>query len=157
MKKQIVVILYFLSIILFVMGLINPILENSMFIGFNKKSIYLFSSIKYFFAEKEYFIGMLLFVFTLVFPIFKYIFIGFRLINPQFGRKKSVETLVEIINKWAMLDVFVVALIIVNMKFNSLIISTEIKVGTTFFAISVLLLMTASFILKRTETTTKTT
>lgn len=137
------------------MGLINPILENSMLIGLSRKPIYLFSSIKYFFAEKEYFIGMLLFIFTIVFPVFKYFFIGFRLINFQFGQRKWVEILVEIINKWAMLDVFVVAVIIVNMKFNSLIISTEIKVGTTFFAISVLLLMTASFILKRIENTDK--
>jgi len=136
------------------MGLINPILENSMLIGLNRKPIYLLGSIEYFFAEKEYFIGLLLLVFTLVFPVFKYLFIGFRLINIEFGQQKWVEVLVEIINKWAMLDVFVVALIIVNMKFNSLIISTEIEIGTTFFAVSILLLMTASFILKRIEKTT---
>ena len=122
-----------------------------MFVGLSRKPIYLFSSIEYFFAEKEYFIGILLFTFTLIFPIFKYIFIGFRLINIKFGQRKWVEILVEVINKWAMLDVFVVAVIIVNMKFNSLIISTQIEIGTTFFALSVILLMTASYILKKLE------
>lgn len=136
------------------MGLINPILENSMFVGLSQKPIYLFSSIKYFFAEKEYFVGVLLLVFTLVFPILKYIFVGFRLINSRFGEGKWTEHLIELINKWAMLDVFVVALIIVNMKFNSLIINTKIEVGTTFFALSVILLMTTSFILKKLENNT---
>lgn len=151
MKKQIAIILYFTSIIFFVLGLINPILENSFLVGLSRKSIYLLSSIQYFFDEKEYFIGVLILTFTFIFPIFKYIFIAFRFINIKFSQTKWVVYLIEIINKWAMLDVFVVALIIVNMKFNSLIISASIEIGTTFFAISVLLLMFASWILKKYE------
>lgn len=151
MKKQIAIILYLTSIVLFILGLINPILENSFLVGMSKKPIYLASSIQYFFAEKEYFIGILILTFTFIFPIFKYIFIALRLINIEFSKAKWVSYLVEIINKWAMLDVFVVALIIVNMKFHSLLISTEIEIGTTFFAISVLLLMTSSWILKKEE------
>ena len=116
-----------------------------------EKLIYLTGSVKYFFAEKEFFIGALILVFTFIFPILKYIFVGFRLINVQFGQTKWVEILVEVVNKWAMLDVFVIALIIVNMKFNTLIISTSIEIGTTFFAISVLLLMVASYILRKHE------
>ncbi|MFK7950385.1 MAG: paraquat-inducible protein A [Saprospiraceae bacterium] len=152
MKKSIATIFYLLSIVLFVLGLINPILKNSTMMGFmGEKFIYLFGSIEYFFAEEEFFIGTLILVFTFIFPILKYLFIGFRLINMKFGQIKWVETLVEIVNKWAMLDVFVIALVIVNMKFNTLIISTSIEIGTTFFAISVLLLMTASYILRKHE------
>lgn len=151
-KKQIATIFYLASIILFVLGLINPILKNSTLMGFmGEEFIYLIGSVKYFFAEKEFFIGTLILVFTFIFPIGKYIFIGFRLINLKFGQTKWVGNLVEIINKWAMLDVFVVALVIVNMKMNTLVISTSIEIGTTFFAISVLLLMSASYILKKYE------
>jgi paraquat-inducible protein A len=151
MKKQIAIVLYLCSIILFILGLINPVLENSFLVGLSKKSIYLLSSIQYFFDEKEYFIGILILTFTVIFPIFKYIFIALRFLNVKFGQTKWVVYLIEIINKWAMLDVFVVALIIVNMKFNSLIISASIEIGTTFFAISVLLLMFASWILRKHE------
>ena len=45
-----------------------------------------------------------------------------------------------------MLDVFVVAVIILNMKFDSDIILSKLGSGTTLFAISVVLLMTSSFI-----------
>lgn len=151
-KKPIAIVFYLASIILFILGLINPILENSTLMGFmGKKSIYLIGSVKYFFTEQEYFIGALILIFTFVFPTFKYIFIGLRLVNIPFGQNKLVGNLVEIVNKWAMLDVFVVALVIVNMKFNTLVISTTIEIGTTFFALSILLLMIGSYILKKHE------
>jgi paraquat-inducible protein A len=151
MKKQIAIILYLTSILLFILGLINPILENSFLVGISKKPIYLTGSIQYFFDEKEYFIGILILTFTFIFPILKYIFIALRLINVAFSQAKWVVYLIEIVNKWAMLDVFVVALIIVNMKFHSVLIATSIEIGTTFFAISVLLLMVSSWILQKEE------
>lgn len=151
-KKAIAIVFYISSMILFILGLINPILENTTLMGFmGRKSIYLIGSVKYFFQEKEFFIGALILIFTFVFPIFKYIFIGMRFVNAKFGQIKWVGNLVEIVNKWAMLDVFVVALVIVNMKFNTLVISTTIEIGTTFFALSVLLLMIGSYILKKHE------
>jgi uncharacterized paraquat-inducible protein A len=55
----------------------------------------------------------------------------------------------EIINKWAMLDVFVVAVLILNMKFDSIIIVSKLQAGTTLFAISIILLMTSSFFTRR--------
>ncbi len=152
LKKYVASVFYLLSVVFFVLGLINPILKNSTMMGFmGEKFIYLLGSIKYFFEEEEFFIGALILTFTFIFPILKYLFIGFRLVNIQFGQIRWVGTLVEIINKWAMLDVFVVALIIVNMKFNTLIISASIEIGTTFFALSVLLLMIASYILRKHE------
>ncbi len=57
-----------------------------------------------------------------------------------------MNTALEIINKWSMLDVFVVAVLMLNMKFDSAIIVSKLESGTTLFAISVVLLMTSSFI-----------
>jgi uncharacterized paraquat-inducible protein A len=48
-----------------------------------------------------------------------------------------------------MLDVFVVAVLILNMKFDSSIIVSKLEAGTTLFAMSVVLLMTSSFIAKK--------
>ena len=69
------------------------------------------------------------------------------------GRKMpqhtAIATALEIINKWSMLDVFVVAVLILNMKFDSNIIVSRLESGTTLFAISVVLLMTSSFITRK--------
>ena len=111
--------------------------------------MYLTDSIEYFFNNGDLFIGCLLLFFTLIFPILKYIFLGTQLFQIKIPMKKGVIIALEIINKWAMLDVFIVALIILNMKFDSLFINTELKVGTTFFAISIVLMMICSFILRR--------
>lgn len=48
-----------------------------------------------------------------------------------------------------MLDVFVVAVLILNMKFDSSIIVSKLEAGTTLFAVSVVLLMTSSFIARK--------
>jgi uncharacterized paraquat-inducible protein A len=64
-------------------------------------------------------------------------------------RHGAVATALEIINKWSMLDVFVVAVLILNMKFDSDIIVSKLEAGTTLFAVSVLLLMTSSFIARK--------
>lgn len=48
-----------------------------------------------------------------------------------------------------MLDVFVVAVLILNMKFDSSIIVSRLEAGTTLFAVSVVLLMTSSFIARK--------
>jgi uncharacterized paraquat-inducible protein A len=60
-----------------------------------------------------------------------------------------MATALDIINKWSMLDVFVVALVILNMKFDSLIIVSKLESGTTLFAISVILMMVSSFIVRK--------
>ena len=61
-------------------------------------------------------------------------------------RHLRVSTALEIINKWAMLDVFVVAVLILNMKFDSVIIISKLEHGTTLFAISIVLMMICSFV-----------
>lgn len=141
--------LYLVSIALFVLGLMNPILENSVLLGLQRNDIYLIGSVEYFFEEREYFVGTLILVFTFIFPIFKYIFLGFKVLNIRLTFEKAIAGVVELINKWAMLDVFVVALIIINMKFNSLFITSSIKSGTTYFAASVLVMMICSWIVKK--------
>ena len=141
--------LYLVSVILFVLGLMNPILENSVLLGLQRNDIYLIGSIEYFFEEREYFVGTLILVFTFIFPIFKYIFLGLKVLNIRFTFEKVLAGAIELINKWAMLDVFVVALIIINMKFNSLIVTSSIKSGTTYFAASVLIMMICSWIVKK--------
>ena len=148
-RKWIAVILLLASLIFFVMGFMYPLLETGYGIGpftLKKDYIYISTSFRYFFDQGEVFVGLLLLFFTIIFPVIKYIFLFLTLLGRKVPRHQFFSTALEIINKWAMLDVFVVAVLILNMKFDSTIIVSRLQSGTTLFAIAVVLLMTCSFI-----------
>lgn len=151
-RKWIAVILLLASLIFFVMGFMYPLLETGYGIGpftLKKDYVYISTSFRYFFDQGEVFIGLLLLFFTIIFPIIKYIFLFLTLLGRRLPRHQFFSTALEIINKWAMLDVFVVAVLILNMKFDSTIIVSRLQSGTSLFAISVVLLMVCSFIARK--------
>jgi len=142
------------SALFFVMGFLFPMLQTGYGIGpitLRTEYIYLHSSFRYFFDKGEIFIGFLLLFFTIIFPITKYIFLFLTLAGRVQFRRPVLLTVLEIVNKWAMLDVFVVAVLILNMKFDSTIIISRLENGTTLFAISILLMMTASILARKTS------
>lgn len=148
-RRWIAIIVLIASLIFFILGFMYPLLQSGFGIGpFTIKSdyVYISTSFRYFFDKGEVFIGFLLLFFTIIFPIIKYIFLFLTLLGRKMPRHGAVATALEIINKWSMLDVFVVAVLILNMKFDSDIIVSKLEAGTTLFAVSVLLLMTSSFI-----------
>lgn len=151
-RKWVAIIILVASLIFFVMGFMYPLLQSGFGIGpFTIKSdyVYISTSFRYFFDKGEVFIGLLLLFFTIIFPILKYIFLFITLLGRTLPRHGAFATALEIINKWSMLDVFVVAVLILNMKFDSSIIVSKLEAGTTLFAVSVVLLMTSSFIARR--------
>ncbi|MEZ5034218.1 MAG: paraquat-inducible protein A [Chitinophagaceae bacterium] len=148
-KRTIALIILGVSVAFFIMGFMYPLLHTGIAIGsltLESETIYLQTSFRYFFKSGEVFIGLLLLFFTIIFPIIKYIFLFTTLSGIQLPRHQAISTILEIINKWAMLDVFVVAVIMLNLKFDSDVIISEMGRGTNLFAISILLLMTSSFI-----------
>jgi paraquat-inducible protein A len=151
-RRGIAIMVLIASLIFFIMGFMFPLLESGIAIGpFTIKSdrVYISSSFRYFFDKGEVFIGFLLLFFTIIFPIAKYIFLFLTLSGKKLPRHGPVATALEIINKWSMLDVFVVAVLILNMKFDSDFIVSKLGSGTTLFALSVVLLMTSSFIARK--------
>jgi len=151
-RRWIALMILVASVIFFGMGFMYPLLQTGFSIGpFTLKHdyIYISTSFRYFFDKGEEFIGFLLLFFTIIFPIIKYIFLFLTLLGHKLPRHHFFSTVLEIINKWSMLDVFVVAVLILNMKFDSTIIVSKLESGTTLFAISVVLLMTSSFIARQ--------
>lgn len=129
-----------------------PLLQTGYGIGpirIKSEYIYLSSSFNYFFDKGEFFIGFLLLFFTIIFPILKYIFLFITLLGKKLPRHQLMSTALDIINKWSMLDVFIVALVLLNMKFDSAIIVSEMESGTTLFALSIVLMMISSFIIRK--------
>jgi paraquat-inducible protein A len=151
-RRWAALIVLFVSILFFAMGFMYPLLQTGYGIGpftLKRDYIYLGTSFRYFFDKGEMFIGLLLLFFTILFPILKYIFLLLTMLGQRFPRHHYISTVLEIINKWSMLDVFVVAVLILNMKFDSAIIISKLESGTTLFAISVVLLMASSFIARK--------
>ncbi|MEO1434470.1 MAG: paraquat-inducible protein A [Bacteroidota bacterium] len=148
MKRASAFILYLSSIVCFGLGLTYPIMASNTLFGLNREEVFLTSSIRYFYKEGDFFVGSILLFFTFIFPILKYLFLGIQLAKIKLPGTKLFTIGLDLINKWAMLDVFVVALVIINMKFDSVFIHTMLKPGTTFFAVSVLLLMICSYLIK---------
>jgi uncharacterized paraquat-inducible protein A len=148
-KKITALLILSCSLLFFIMGFQFPLLQTGYGIGpitLKKDYIYLASSFRYFFDQGEVFIGLLLLFFTIIFPSLKYIFLYLTLLGRRFPRHHFINTAFEVINKWAMLDVFVVAVLILNMKFDSRIIISKLQSGTTLFAVSVVLLMISSLV-----------
>lgn len=149
-KKQVALITLAVSAVFFIMGLFFPLLQTGYGIGpftLQREYIYLASSFRFFFERNEIFIGALLLFFTIIFPVGKYIFLFLLLTGKKISPR--ISTLLELLNKWAMLDVFVVAVLLVNLKFDSVIIVSRLEHGTTLFALSIILLMTCSFLTQR--------
>lgn len=148
-RKAAAAILWTSSLIFFILGFNYPMLESGFGIGpftFKHDYIYLGSSFNYFFSRGEIFIGSILLTFTIILPILKYVLVLLTLTGRHYRR---FQVVMEIIQKWAMLDVFVVAVLILNLKFDSTVIISRLGSGTSLFALSVILLMICSLVLKQ--------
>lgn len=151
-RKQVSRVILWASLLFFCLGFLYPILQTGFHVGpftLKKEFIYLGTSFSYFFNNGEIFIGIILLLFTIIFPAAKYIFLFTTLYGKKTNHHPLIIIVLEIINKWAMLDVFVVAVLILNMKFDSKFIIAKLEIGTSLFAISVIMMMIAGFIARK--------
>ena len=142
--------LYTLSIVCYLIGISTPIFTTAK-LYFFKDEIDLFGSIVFFYKQREWFVGTLILVFTFIFPTLKYIVLGASF----FIKFNSVQKLLDVISKWSMLDVYIVAILIVNFKMDSKIISMRIESGLFFFSASVLLSMLVASLVKKLRSTSE--
>ncbi|MDR1369739.1 MAG: paraquat-inducible protein A [Dysgonamonadaceae bacterium] len=122
------------SIVFFGLGVYFPLFSTAtkVVFMFNKNDMNLFDSVKFFFDKREYFLAIVILVFTFLVPIAKYIELFVRVLTDRTAK------MIHGLDKWNMLDVFLVALLLLNFKMNSNIIVMELKIGTTFIALAVI-------------------
>jgi uncharacterized paraquat-inducible protein A len=126
----------------FILGLMYPILSTKhQILGITLKyqEVRLFDSVRMFYREHDYFLAAIIFLFTVMLPVVKYI----DLITKIFVREMRYGKFLQQLDKWSMLDVFLVALLLLNFKMDSNIIVMQLKIGTTFITLSVILRMIA--------------
>ena len=133
-KKILGTIAFTISIVFFGLGMYFPLLSTHKQIiwKFGYEKLTVFKSIKMFFESSEYFLAAIILLFTVLLPLVEYISLFFRIVFDK--TSKALQHL----DKWNMLDVFLVALLLLNFKINSNIIVMELKIGTTFIALAVI-------------------
>lgn len=140
-----ILVLTLSSVSFYILGLTRQLFVSEQFF-FIEKEVTLLNSIRMLFEHDENFLGSIIFTFTIVFPIFKYILLLLSLLITEKEQIARLNRWLSVISKWSMLDVYVVALLLLNMKFDSRIVNMELKEGVVWFSISIILIMAAMMI-----------
>ena len=134
-----------LALAALVIGVSAPLLTLEKMYFF-ENTVSLLSTIKGLFIQKEWFLFTVIAVFSLCIPVIK--IAGLLLIlNMDYQVNSFLDKtlhVIEVIGKWSMLDVFVVALLLVSVKLGVLA-KVDVHYGLYAFASSVLLTMTLSY------------
>ncbi len=145
-KQGIIINLLLLaSLASLIIGITAPLLTLEK-LYFFENTVSLVSTVKELFYQKEWFLFIVIALFSLCIPILK--ISGLLLIlNMEYKKGSFFDKtlhLIEIIGKWSMLDVFVVALLLVSVKLGVLA-KVEVHYGLYAFTISVLLTIGLSY------------
>ena len=134
-----------LSITFYILGLTYPLMTTRyqvLNIPLKSQQVTLFDSVKLFWKSGEYLISLIILVFTFILPVSKYVEMILELST---GRKFPT---LQGVDKWNMIDVFLVAMLLLNFKMNSNFIVMRLEWGTNFIALAVLTRLVAIFLLQ---------
>lgn len=155
MKNKIFILtLLSVSIMFYILGLTFPILSTKqqiLGVVLKYEEIRLYDSVRMFYQDGDYFLAILIFLFTIVLPVLKFL----ELINKIFRmiqNSKITSQIFTFLDKWSMLDVFLVALLLLNFKMNSDIMVMQLKAGTIFIALSIFLRILSNYLLTQLNT-----
>ncbi len=124
-----------------IIGVTAPLLTLEKMYFF-ENTITLFSTIRGLFEQKEWFLFIVIALFSLCVPIIKIASLVL-ILNLEYPKNSILDKtlkVIETIGKWSMLDVFVVALLLVSVKLGVLA-KVDVHYGLSVFAASVLLTM----------------
>jgi len=140
--------LLLVSAILLIFGLTLPTVTLKELV-FWKHTFSILSGIQNLFKEGHYFLSVIIFLFSVVFPIAKLATLG-TLWFARLPRRKRLFLLrwLGALGKWSMLDVFIVAIMIV-ISMTSGLMSAEPHVGIYIFGASIMLSMIATMRMNR--------
>lgn len=125
-----------------------PFMETQKFVVF-KKYPSLLMSITKLWEQGFLFLAIIIFLFSIIFPVLKLCLLSVVWLR-SLNHKSRIRLLrgLELLGKWSMLDVYVVAIIIVLVKAGELL-SVKPREGLYYFAASILLSMVATYITSR--------
>lgn len=142
--QRFVPLLLALALVLFATGIFFPFFHVAKFWIFHE-AVSVVGGIATLAREGEYFLFVVLTLFTLVFPTVKLGLLGVIWMERDHGlaRVRRLHGWVAALGKWSMLDVFVVGILIVTMKAAGLA-KIQVGLGLYLFTFSVVATQAAS-------------
>ncbi len=138
MKKTIYQILVVIGFALYVASLFTPILLIREFYIFEDE-ITILTTLSILLNAKEWLLYVIIVLFTIILPLSKYFILFLYNIYPlKQNSNKRLLLVLEGISKWAMLDVFIVAVFIASIKLKMLT-SAETMPGLYLFVASIVI------------------
>lgn len=122
-------------------GLVSPIITLNKFVLI-ENTFSVFSGVAQLFNEGQIFLFIVISGFSILLPIFK-IIVLFILLSIRTTKTERLDKYLywmHLYGKWAMLDVFVVAVMVVAVKLNA-VASVEMRYGLYAFALAVIMTM----------------
>lgn len=133
---------------LLIKGLFMPILTFKEMLWF-KTTFSVFSGIQNLWQQKQPILALIILIFSIIFPTVKlFALLGLWFVKLPNQRRIVIINRLELLGKWSMLDVFVVAVTVVTVKLGFMI-KAEPRIGIYIFASSILLTMLAMAWLNR--------
>ncbi len=147
-KRYDVPALIALAAILLVMGLLLPLFKVTQMLLW-KSSYSIITGTIQLFKEGELFLGTIILLFSVVFPIIKLVALSilWMIRFPEEKRKVALNWL-GYLGRWSMLDVLIVALMILAIKLRALT-RVESQVGVYVFCAAILVSMIAAIMVER--------
>jgi len=138
-----------LATVLFIAGCFSPLFTLSKFFIFNN-TVSLFSAMQSLWLEHYYALFLLLMSFSVALPLIKLCLLFYLNHTSRIsqGKHKKLIAVLELIGKWSMLDVFVVAVILVAVKLGPMA-NVAVHYGVYLFSAAVLLMMLLSRFISR--------
>jgi paraquat-inducible protein A len=137
-----------LSIGLLLMGLSQPLMRVEKAV-FWKNEYSVLQGVNSLWHQNQYSLAIILFFFSIVFPIVKLATLAFIWVVPLPDQKRQAALhWLGLLGKWSMLDVFVVAILIVLVKLGPLA-KIEPQRGVYWFAAAILSSMITSMYVER--------
>jgi paraquat-inducible protein A len=135
------------SIIFYIPANLYPMMHVQTFAGTQSDTI--LSGVLYFLKTGSYLIAAVIFIASIIVPITKLLILIYLLISVQYHKpvnqlkRKKLYALTELIGKWSMVDVYVVAIMIALVHFGGL---SQIKAGegANYFLLVVIVTMIAA-------------
>ena len=129
------------SIVLFVLGISLPMFSLQKFFIINDQ-FSLMGGVTELFYKNEYFLAAVIFLFSVLTPLIKFVFSWMVLSIDEINTSKRLFAIRKLsaICKWSMADVFILAILAATIKLGGLA-TVEVHIGLLFFAAYVILSM----------------
>lgn len=144
MNKWFVNLLLLAALVVFVYACFAPLFTLSKFYIFDS-TISLVSALGELWLEQQFALFALIFIFSVIFPLVKISLMFYLQFSTRVSqsRHEALIRVLDVVGKWSMLDVFVVAVMLVAIKLGPLA-NVTVHYGVYLFAMAIIMMMLLS-------------